>query len=216
MVYMNMNERIFDVIKQELSKKKLFEQLAMHSGISAASWKSAAYNKQRPTIEMIEWVCKQWPMYAYYITTGEVPTESVEHTSPALERKKNNPIEISELLAQDADKWSAEETIAILRKLSKGEFSQEEALIIQLKLDAKEAGLSFNSYIDDTISKKEKLLALDIPSSIDAGEDEIIFETEEIGFDEESQSNEISKLKKIKTKHRFMEQESSRNGHQKN
>ena len=104
---MGIDERIFEVIDVKLGRKKIYEVLERSSGISRASWKNAAYKKQRATSEMIEFVCKQWPEYCYWIGTGAKPYQDIEHTTAQEERFKR--YSFHDVIRKEPLEWTSDE-----------------------------------------------------------------------------------------------------------
>lgn len=65
-----MLDRFRAVILTNTSDGRRWSELAAGSGIPATSWQKAYTGKQRPTVEMIEYVARSWPSYAYWLATG--------------------------------------------------------------------------------------------------------------------------------------------------
>jgi hypothetical protein len=76
---MSISDRVFLALKAEFGEKHMFRKAANLSGIKIGSWYNAEKKKQRPTSEMIEWVCKYFPDLAFWIATGGVPDVEMTH-----------------------------------------------------------------------------------------------------------------------------------------
>jgi hypothetical protein len=111
MVFMTTAEiyakRLFEVLRHEMGNSKLFEKLQNESGISAESWKGAAYGKQKPTLEMMDWTYQRWPQYAYWLATGALPSLKREHTSPDAEKLKL--FSLKDLCKKEPKDWNKDE-----------------------------------------------------------------------------------------------------------
>lgn len=78
---MSISDRVFLALKAEFGEKHMFRKAANLSGIKIGSWYNAKKKKQRPTSEMIEWVCKYFPDLAFWIATGIVPDVQMTHNT---------------------------------------------------------------------------------------------------------------------------------------
>lgn len=67
---MDLRDRLNAITAYHLGGRGRFRQLAESSGISLDSWKNTWHNKQRPTIEMVQFVARTWPQYAFWLATG--------------------------------------------------------------------------------------------------------------------------------------------------
>ncbi|QLG88182.1 hypothetical protein HQ393_07925 [Chitinibacter bivalviorum] len=63
-------DRLQAVITEKTEERRRWKSLEELSGITAMSWQNFWRGKQRPTAEMLEAVCQEWPEYAFWITTG--------------------------------------------------------------------------------------------------------------------------------------------------
>lgn len=66
----NLAERARFVIATKTPDRGRFRTLADASGISADTWKSFWYGRQRATEEMLAYVCCEWPEMAFWVATG--------------------------------------------------------------------------------------------------------------------------------------------------
>ncbi|GAB2899412.1 hypothetical protein GCM10027202_29150 [Microvirgula curvata] len=73
--------RLWLVIESEISSNRRFKELEERTGIPSDRWKALSLNRQRPTAEMIEAVCREWPQYAFWISTG-VSDPDFGHVAP--------------------------------------------------------------------------------------------------------------------------------------
>lgn len=67
---LTLSDRLKIVISAETKSSRRYADLENVSGIPADHWKSFWHGKQRPTAEMVEAVCKNWSIYAFWIATG--------------------------------------------------------------------------------------------------------------------------------------------------
>lgn len=80
--YMAIEPRL-KVIAEVCLGQKIYEKLEEESGISRHSWKNALNKKQRATSEMIEFVAREWPEYAFWLVTGTMARDLIgEHQVP--------------------------------------------------------------------------------------------------------------------------------------
>jgi hypothetical protein len=63
-------DRLRAVIEKNTDERGRFAELEGLTKISANSWKSFWHSRQRPTCDMIEAICFQWPQQAFWISTG--------------------------------------------------------------------------------------------------------------------------------------------------
>ena len=59
----DLQHRLIEVVRYNSDPGKLFSPLVQESGIKRSSWSNALTRLQRPTAEMIEFVCKKWPAH---------------------------------------------------------------------------------------------------------------------------------------------------------
>ncbi len=67
---MDLRDRLNAITAHQLGGRGRFKQLAEASGIGMDSWKNTWHNKQRPTTEMVQFVARAWPQYAFWLATG--------------------------------------------------------------------------------------------------------------------------------------------------
>jgi hypothetical protein len=139
-------DRLFDVINHSMTKKGANTLLAKESGIAATSWQNASSGKQRATEEMIEFVSRKWPEYAYWIVTGENP-ENSKHTTPRVEKLKNTVINFSELLKKEPLDLTDDQ--AEILKLQRNGRSIDEItrIAIDYALEARDKGWLITKYL---------------------------------------------------------------------
>jgi len=63
-------ERLNCIISEHTTDRRRARELEELTGIPASNWKNAWSKKQRPTCHMIEAISKQWPQYAFWLSTG--------------------------------------------------------------------------------------------------------------------------------------------------
>lgn len=66
----DLRDRLNAITAQQLGGRGRFKQLAVASGIGMDSWKNTWHNKQRPTTEMVQFVARAWPQYAFWLVSG--------------------------------------------------------------------------------------------------------------------------------------------------
>lgn len=84
-------ERLCMIVAHEISKTRRWTELEGLTGIPATSWQKAITGKQRPTAEMIEAIAAQWPLYAFWLSTGHTDINNGHiapgnTTAPEIER----------------------------------------------------------------------------------------------------------------------------------
>lgn len=149
-------QRLFEVFRHEMGNSKLFEKLGTESAIGASSWKNSAYGNQKPTLEMVEWAYKKWPQYAYWIATGELPSEEMVHTSPKAEELKNGP-DLVALLSKEPMNWTAEEMLALVMAWNEKKLSDEDEMAVKIGIEAHKKQQFLKTYLAEEIKKRKKL-----------------------------------------------------------
>ncbi|MBY0445064.1 MAG: hypothetical protein K2Q15_07650 [Burkholderiales bacterium] len=64
------SDRLLIVISEKTDERKRWKTLEGISGISSGAWQNFWRGKQRPTAEMLEALGRNWPEYAFWLTTG--------------------------------------------------------------------------------------------------------------------------------------------------
>jgi hypothetical protein len=67
---LDLRERLNAITAWAFPGRGRFKALANASGISFDSWKGTWHNKQRPTTEMVQFVARAWPQFAFWLATG--------------------------------------------------------------------------------------------------------------------------------------------------
>ena len=99
----DLQHRLIEVVRYNSDPGKLFSPLVQESGIKRSSWSNALTRLQRPTAEMIEFVCKKWPGMAFYIATGSLPSATHVHTRPR--DQLHHVYKISDLIKAEPKNW---------------------------------------------------------------------------------------------------------------
>ncbi|MDO8067907.1 hypothetical protein [Janthinobacterium sp. SUN206] len=93
---MNLSSRLKAVVIEKTTEYRRFKQLEDLTSVQADTWKSWYHGRQRPTAEMIEEAGKNWPEYAFWLTTG-ISDPDYGHIAPGTagfpvrsERKENS------------------------------------------------------------------------------------------------------------------------------
>jgi hypothetical protein len=76
-----LSDRLKILVASHVSEYRRFKQLEVCTGLAAESWKSWFHGRQRPTVEMIESACAQWPQHAFWLATGRADSKH-GHTPP--------------------------------------------------------------------------------------------------------------------------------------
>ncbi len=79
----DIRSRLVALIKYKGIKYPALENL---SGIKSSSWKNIGASRQRVNGEHIEFCVREWPQYAYWVTTGKTIEESGQ-ISPTLDQE---------------------------------------------------------------------------------------------------------------------------------
>lgn len=74
-------DRMMLIIKEKTSDRRRWKELEEISGITAKTWQNFGRSKQRATAEMVEAISKEWPEYAFWLTTG-LSDPSYGHVGP--------------------------------------------------------------------------------------------------------------------------------------
>ncbi len=64
------SERVRHVIEEKVESKGRPTTLEEITGVAAETWRKFLAGKQRATLAMVETVARNWPEYAFWITTG--------------------------------------------------------------------------------------------------------------------------------------------------
>lgn len=174
---MSLSERLFHAAEKNMGKHALYKALEEKSGIAAYSWNNASRGKQRPTAEMIEWVCQAWPEFAFWITTGTLPNEDFRHES-AVKTVTLEKLDAS-VLAKEPINWSEEEvaslTNEVLGRIPNCRFPHEVLFLIS---DARSKATRLKNWI------KEKRRDYEIKINTASKEEKRSFEIDSSKFEE--------------------------------
>lgn len=67
---LDIKDRLLLILRANTPSSRRAASLSALSGIAAASWQKVLDLKQKPTLEMVQWVAMQWPNYAFWLATG--------------------------------------------------------------------------------------------------------------------------------------------------
>ena len=67
---MDLRDRLNAITVHQLGGRGRFKELAEASRIGMDSWKNTWHKKQRPTTEMVQFVARAWPQFAFWLATG--------------------------------------------------------------------------------------------------------------------------------------------------
>lgn len=81
------DNRLISLIEYKMNSNKRFKELEEKTGIAANRWQSVWHGRQRAMPDMIEVICRIFPEYAFWLTTGITDSDH-GHISP-----KTDPIQ---------------------------------------------------------------------------------------------------------------------------
>jgi hypothetical protein len=123
----NLDERMRRVVDSKIPNIQKFRELQRISNdtIAANNWKNWYHGKQRPTVQMIEFVCKKYPEMAFWISVGVLPPTTITHSSPKKLQQENewNSFDFLRLAKTEPLEWSENEA----------EFMSKRALLNSIK-----------------------------------------------------------------------------------
>lgn len=77
----DLRDRLKAVLRAGMPARGFFRSLEEASGISVDSWKALAYDRQKPSPEMLSFAFSRWPDMAFWLATG-VSDERFGHVAP--------------------------------------------------------------------------------------------------------------------------------------
>lgn len=84
------SDRLKALIDRRTDKRGKFAQLEASTNITAESWKSFYYGRQRPNPDMIEAIATMWPECAFWLATG-IEDDMHGHIDPTREHDRVAP-----------------------------------------------------------------------------------------------------------------------------
>lgn len=100
-------DRVILVLTKDGEPYGYWQYLERESGITAQRWRGVISRKQRPTTDMIEWVCLTWPEFAFWIATG-ITDVANGHSAPHIAMTFPERLGTSSLQDEDYFKKSIE------------------------------------------------------------------------------------------------------------
>lgn len=76
-----LRDRLKAVLRAGMPARGFFRSLEEASGISVDSWKALAYDRQKPSAEMLGFAFTRWPETAFWLATG-IADERFGHVAP--------------------------------------------------------------------------------------------------------------------------------------
>lgn len=76
-----LRDRLKAVLRAGMPARGFFRSLEEASGISVDSWKALAYDRQKPSAEMLGFAFARWPETAFWLATG-IADEQFGHVAP--------------------------------------------------------------------------------------------------------------------------------------
>jgi hypothetical protein len=67
---MSIAKRLRAVIESETNNRIRYVELEQMTGISGSVWKNFWFGRRTPDAEMLESIARQWPQYAFWLSTG--------------------------------------------------------------------------------------------------------------------------------------------------
>lgn len=77
----DLRDRLKSVLRAGMPARGFFRTLEEASGISVDSWKALAYDRQKPSPEMLSFAFSRWPEMAFWLATG-ITDERFGHVAP--------------------------------------------------------------------------------------------------------------------------------------
>lgn len=84
-----LRDRLKAVLRAGMPARGFFRSLEEASGISVDSWKALAYDRQKPSPEMLGFAFATWPETAFWLATG-IADERFGHVAPPEAAKVDN------------------------------------------------------------------------------------------------------------------------------
>jgi hypothetical protein len=151
----DLQQRLIEVVRYNSDPGKMFSTLVSESGIKRSSWSNALTRLQRPTAEMIEFVCTKWPGMAFYIATGSLPSATHVHTKPFDQSTKL--YKISDLIKAEPKNWDGSQAAWValqgfdsMLKDNKKRISRKASEVL---LYCRESGMLLSDYSKDAIER---------------------------------------------------------------
>lgn len=89
---LDLKGRLQAVLRAGTPERGHFRTLEELSGISADSWKAVAYDRQKPTLDMLCFAFATWPECAFWLATG-LTDEAFGHVAPAMAHDSHESVE---------------------------------------------------------------------------------------------------------------------------
>jgi hypothetical protein len=153
----DLHNRLVEVIRVKSQKNMMLVDLVNESKISKGSWGNMLGFRQRPTAEMIEFVCKKWPEMAYWIGTGALPKSGLIHKRP------NEPeqFKISELVKIEPKNWTTSQQIFIMKQgVIENEYDAGKVIsrnACKFLTECAESGMLLEEYSQDLLATLTKI-----------------------------------------------------------
>jgi hypothetical protein len=107
----DLQDRLIESIRQKSQKNEMLSELVSESEISRSSWGNMLSLRQRPTPQMIEFICKKYPEMAFWICTGYLPPIGLNHTSATKLKKEKDwdGFDFEKIVGKEPIEWSNDE-----------------------------------------------------------------------------------------------------------
>lgn len=89
------DNRLIALIESTMNSNKRFKELEEKTGIAANRWQSLWHGRQRAMPDMIEVICRIFPEYAFWLTTGITDSDH-GHISPATKEVLDDKIPLND------------------------------------------------------------------------------------------------------------------------
>lgn len=89
------DNRLISLIEYKMNSNKRFKELEEKTGIAANRWQSVWHGRQRAMPDMIEIICRIFPEYAFWLTTGITDSDH-GHISPTTDPVQDIRIPLSD------------------------------------------------------------------------------------------------------------------------
>lgn len=106
-----LTERLMRLVEVKIGKSKKFKKLEELTEITADRWSAVSLDRQKPTLEMAEKLCKEWPEFAVWLMTGMSPNNVGKQTTPDRWEAMNSDYSLKKLLKVEPVKLSEKEAL---------------------------------------------------------------------------------------------------------
>jgi hypothetical protein len=135
-----------------LQPSKTFAWLEEKSGIKQTSWSSAFAGRQRVTIDMLQFVFKEWPSLTSWIATGTCEQQE----TPMRLKIQSMKFDLKAILIKEPAEWSVEEVEYVNKQYNIVPWDSESIDAIKLGMAARESHMSLNECVKNKQHEYQK------------------------------------------------------------